>query len=142
MSDQLRLVHHNPEGLLRNPAFTQVVSVTRPATTVDVGGPNGVNAAGEIVAKDDLRAQTEQVFRNLQTALHAAGASLEQVIKWTINLVDSQPLEQAFEAFQRVWGRRANPPLITLARVSGLAEPDALGELDAVAVVPAPSSGS
>ena len=51
-------------------------------------------------------------------------------------MVDGQPLQPAFEVFQRTWGRRPNPPLITLAMVSALANPDFLVELEAVAVIP------
>jgi enamine deaminase RidA (YjgF/YER057c/UK114 family) len=68
--------------------------------------------------------------------LAAAGASIEQVIKWNIYVVHGQPLQPGFEVFQRVWGRRPNPPAITMVYVAGLANPDFLVELDAVAVVP------
>lgn len=136
MTERATVEHLNPEGLPRNPAFTNVVAVTGPATTVYVGGQNAVTEAGEVVGKDDIGAQTEQIFRNLQTALAAAGAELEHVIKWTIYVVDGQPVEPGFEAFQRVWGRRPNPPVITVVMVAGLAHPDFLAELEAVAVVP------
>jgi enamine deaminase RidA (YjgF/YER057c/UK114 family) len=39
--------------------------------------------------------------------------------------------------FQRVWGDRPHPPLITAAVIKGLAHPDFLLEMDAIAVVPA-----
>jgi enamine deaminase RidA (YjgF/YER057c/UK114 family) len=136
MTERPTVEHLNPEGLARNPAFTNVVAVTGAATTVYVGGQNAVTATGEVVGKGDLGAQTEQIFHNLQAALAAAGAELEHVIKWSIYVVDGQPLGPAFEVFQRVWGRRPNPPLITLVRVAGLAQPDFLAELEAVAVVP------
>jgi len=42
----------------------------------------------------------------------------------------------AFEVFQRVWGARPDPPLITVVFVSGLAQPDYLAEIEAIAVVP------
>ena len=51
-------------------------------------------------------------------------------------MVAGQPLQPAFEVFQRVWGSRPDPLLITLAVVSGLAQPDFLLELEAVAVIP------
>jgi enamine deaminase RidA (YjgF/YER057c/UK114 family) len=51
-------------------------------------------------------------------------------------VVEGQPLEEAFAVFQRVWGQRPNPPLITVAVVSGLANPDFLAEMDGIAVVP------
>jgi enamine deaminase RidA (YjgF/YER057c/UK114 family) len=40
------------------------------------------------------------------------------------------------DIFQRRWGRRPNPPVITVAMVSALAHPDFLAELEAVSVVP------
>jgi enamine deaminase RidA (YjgF/YER057c/UK114 family) len=40
-------------------------------------------------------------------------------------------------AFQRVWGTPVDPPIITAAVVKGLAHPDFLIEMDAIAVVPA-----
>ena len=94
-------------------------------------------ASSRSSGKSDVAAQTAQTFRNLEVALAAAGATLENVIRRNVYVVEDQPLEPAFEVFQRVWGRRPHPPLITLAVVSALANPDFLVELDAVAVVPA-----
>jgi enamine deaminase RidA (YjgF/YER057c/UK114 family) len=137
MSQPATVQHLNPQELPQNPAFTNVVAVTGPAKTVYVGGQNAVTATGKIVGKDDIGAQTAQVLQNLEIALAAAGAGLEHVIKWNLYVVEGQPLEPGFEAFQRVWGRRPNPPVITMAFVSALAQPDFLVELDAVAVIPA-----
>jgi enamine deaminase RidA (YjgF/YER057c/UK114 family) len=72
----------------------------------------------------------------VSAALAAAGAGLEHVIKWDIHVVDGQPLEPGFEVFKRVWGDRGEPPVITGVFVAGLAHPDFLVEIDAVAVVP------
>lgn len=131
-----RVQHLNPAGLHQNPAYTQAVVVSGPVRTVYVGGQDAVNESGAVVGKGDIRAQAEQIFRNLEIALAAGGARLEHVIKWTIYAVEGQPPQPAFEVFQRVWGGRGNPPLITLAFVSGLAHPDYLMEMEAVAVVP------
>ena len=78
----------NPEGLNRNPAFTNVVVVSGPVRTIYVGGQDAVTAEGEVVGRSDLAAQTEQVLVNLQTALAAAGAGPEHVIKWNLLVVD------------------------------------------------------
>jgi enamine deaminase RidA (YjgF/YER057c/UK114 family) len=128
--------HINPEGLANNPAFTNVVVVTGAVKTIYIGGQDAVAASGAIVGKGDIKAQTEQAFENLQTALAAAGAGLEHVVKWNIYIVQGQPLQPGFEVSQRVWGRRPNPPAITVLYVAGLANPDFLLEVDAVAVVP------
>ena len=137
-----RVEHLNPEGLIRNPAFTQVVVVSGPARTIYVGGQDAITGAGEIVGKGDIAAQTEQVLTNLLTALAAAGAGPEHVIKWTLLIVDDQSIEQGYTAFQHAWGTRPNPPVITAAFVAGLANPDFLVEMDAIAVVPLEGAGS
>jgi enamine deaminase RidA (YjgF/YER057c/UK114 family) len=127
----------NPEGLHTNPGYSQAAVVTGNVTTVYVGGQNAVDAAGTVVGQGDLRAQTEQVLRNVQLALSDGGAGLEHVIKWNVYIVEGQSLETGFEAFQRAWGERPNPPIVTVAFVAGLAHPDFLVEVEATAVVPA-----
>lgn len=126
----------NPAGLHANPAFTNVVVVTGAAKTVYVGGQDAVDATGTIIGKGDIRAQTEQVMRNLEIALAAGGATLEHVITWHVYIVQGQAIQPAFEVFQRVWGNRPHPPAITGAYVAGLANPDFLLEMEAIAVVP------
>lgn len=126
----------NPDTLSKNPAYTNVVVVTGPVKTVYIGGQDAVDASGTIVGKGDVGVQTEQVLRNIQAALEAAGAGLEHVIKWNVYIVQGQSLQAGFAAFQRIWGRRPNPPAITGMFVAGLAHPDFLVEIDAVAVVP------
>jgi enamine deaminase RidA (YjgF/YER057c/UK114 family) len=128
--------HLNPETLHHNPAFTQAVAVSGAVKTVYVGGQNAVDTSGKIVGQGDIAAQTEQAMQNIQAALAAGGAGLEHVIKWNVYLVQGQPLQPGFEVFQRVWNRRPNPPAITAAFVAGLANPDFLIEIDAIAVVP------
>lgn len=131
-----KIEYINPDGLHQNPAFTQVVTVTGPAKTVYIGGQNAVNANGEIVGKDDIATQTEQALKNVGVALQAAGAGWEHVIKWTIYAVQGQSVQAGFQAFQKVWGNRPNPPAISVAIVAGLANPDFLVEIEAIAVVP------
>ncbi len=52
--------HLNPDGLHKNPAYSQAVVVNGNVKTVYVGGQNAVDAAGAVVGKGDIGAQTEQ----------------------------------------------------------------------------------
>ena len=126
----------NPDTLNKNPAFTNVVVVSGPVKTIYVGGQDAVDASGTIVGKGDLKVQTEQILKNIQAALSAGGAGLEHIVKWNLYLVQGQSLQEGFEAFQRFWGKRSNPPAISFMFVAGLAHPDFLLEMDAIAVVP------
>src|SRR5690606_9256384 len=108
MSGQVQYI--NPEGLSKNPAFSQVVTTAGNGKTVYAGGQNAVNAQGEIVGKGDLAAQTEQVMKNLQTALTACGATWDNLVKLTIHVVQGQDLYRGFQASQKYLGGLGNPP--------------------------------
>lgn len=126
----------NPDTLIKNPAFTNVVIVSGHVKTVYVGGQDAVDATGAIVGKGDLKAQTEQILQNVQAALAAGGAQLEHVVKWNVYVLQGQSLNEGLEVFQRIWGNRPHPPAISVMYVAGLAHPDFLAEMDAIAVVP------
>jgi enamine deaminase RidA (YjgF/YER057c/UK114 family) len=128
--------HFNPAGLHKNPAYTQAIVVSGNATTIYVGGQNAVDASGNIVGKGDLRVQTEKTLQNIETALAAGGAELQHVVKWNVYILLGQSAQAGFEAFQKVWGQRPNPPVISAIFVPALAHPDFLVEIDAIAVVP------
>ena len=128
--------HLNPDGLHRNPAFSQVVVTSGQTRTVYVGGQNAVDAAGGIVGKGDIRAQAEQVAKNLRIALASADVRVEHVVKWTVYVLHGEPLGPAIGSFQHVFGQLLDPPTISVVFVAGLAHPDFLLEVEAVAVTP------
>ena len=132
----MSVVYINPDGLNKNPAFSNVIVVSGNAKTVYVGGQDAVDASGQIVGKGDLKAQVEQVLKNLEIALAAGGAKLEHVIKWNLYVVQGQSLREGYSAFQALAVKQPSPPAISMAFVAGLANPDFLVEMDAIAVVP------
>ena len=131
-----KVQHLNPEGIPKNPAFSQAVSVSGVHRVIYIGGQNAVDASGAIVGKSDLATQTRQVFRNLELVLSAAGARLEHIVKWNIMVVAGQPIPSAYQVFQEEWDRELNPPAVSVGIVAGLANPDFLIEIDAIAAVP------
>jgi enamine deaminase RidA (YjgF/YER057c/UK114 family) len=126
----------NPEGLHKNPAFSHLVATRGRTRTIYVGGQNAVDSSGTIVGKGDIGAQAAQVARNLQVALASADARVEHVVKWTVYVVQGQPVGPAMGAFQQVLGALPNPPTISVLFVTALAHPGFLLEVEAVAVVP------
>lgn len=134
MSNKIQYI--NPKELSKNPAFSQVVTTQGSGKTIYVGGQDAVNAQGEIVGKGDIAEQTEQVMKNLQTALSACGATFESLVKLTIHIVQGQDLYRGFQASQKFLGNLKNPPAITVFFVAALAHPDFLVEIDAIAFIP------
>ena len=130
-----RVEHLNPAGMPSNPAFSQAVVVRGAGTTIYVGGQNGVAADGSVVGEGDLAAQTEQVFRNLEMVLAAAGATLHDIVQWTIYTLQGLDPRPAIEVFQWAWGTSAPPPAISVVAVASFIRPQILVEIAAVAVV-------
>lgn len=126
----------NPDSMHKNPAFTQVATVSNPKTWIFVGGQNGVDKSGKVVGKD-IASQSAQAYRNLITALEAAGASLNDVFKLTIYMVQGQDLRAGFAAVQEIQKEQGEvaPPTVSMMMVAGLANPDYLIEIEAVAAV-------
>jgi enamine deaminase RidA (YjgF/YER057c/UK114 family) len=101
---------------------------------VYIGGQNSVAADGALVGGEDVAAQTVRALQNAKTALAAGGATIEDVVQWTVLLVDGVDVAEAYMA---IAGELAaeEPGLVTAALVAGLAVPGALVEIGAVAAV-------
>ena len=123
-----------PEGLAKPRGYSHVVSAR--GTSVFIAGQVAFDADGQVVGVGDLRAQTEQVFKNLQRALAAAGARVEDLVKMTVFVVDFKPADRAViaEVRSRFYGS-AEPAASTLVGVQALVVPELLIEVEAIAVI-------
>ena len=69
--------HTNPDGLLKNPAFSQKVVTRGNGKTIYIGGQNSVNANRETIDKNNLQVQTEQVMKIFKRHSAPAGQRLK-----------------------------------------------------------------
>ncbi len=123
-----------PQGLVRSPAFSHVAVVPPGATTIYIGGQNAVDADGNLVGEGDAAAQSVRALENVRTALAAAGASLDDVVQWTVLFVEGVDVRAAYRAIAPDLASD-EPALVTGATVSALGFPGALVEIAAVAAV-------
>ncbi|MBT2494499.1 MULTISPECIES: RidA family protein [Microbacterium] len=124
----------SPAGLVVSPAFSHVAVVPPGATTIYVGGQNGVDSTGAIVSADAAE-QSLRAVENARIALESAGAGLDDVISWTVLIHQDADLRAAYGAVASRLAREGAPPLVTAALVAGLGVPGALIEVSAVAAV-------
>lgn len=129
----MKITHINPDGLHKNPAFSQAV-MAEGGKTIYIGGQNGILPDGTM-AGDTLASQTEQALRNMIEILRTVGASQENVVKQTIYVVKGQDIREGFAATQKAWGNF--PTAISFIFVEGLGVPGALVEIEAIAVLDA-----
>ena len=127
----------NPPTLSTPTGYTHVVEVTGPATTVYIAGQIAFDKDGKIVGAGDMKAQAEQVFKNLQAALTAAGAKFSDVVKMNTYVTDMEQAPAVREVRARYFG--TTTPASTLVQVVKLARPDLMIEVEVIAVVAAPA---
>ena len=88
---------------------------------------------GNTVGPGDMRAQFRQVGENIKAALTAAGAGLEDLVKTNTYVTDMDAFFQCVDIRGEYFG--PGFPCSTTVEVSRLADPDAMIEIEAVAVV-------
>lgn len=109
---------------------------------VMLGGQVGCDASGRIAAAGDIEAQFAQAIRNVGTALRAAGSSPSRALKLTYFVTDAAAyranLKAIGTAYRDVFGRHF--PAMSLFEVSRLYDPEAMVEIECVAVREAPTT--
>jgi 2-iminobutanoate/2-iminopropanoate deaminase len=126
---------NSPE--ISSPAGYSHVAVVSGGKMVFLSGQVGLNKQGEMVGKDDFGAQATQAFSNLKSALAAAGATPNDVIKLNYYVVGlNHDKLIAIRNVRDQFVNKEHPPTSTLAGVQALFREDALVEIEAVAVIP------
>lgn len=124
-----------PNTMPKSVGYSQLATVTG-GTLVFISGQVALDKSGNLAGKDDFRAQVQQVFENLKTAIESAGGTFDDVVKLNTYLVDLSPSNLA--AFREVRDKYVNvksPPASTAVQVQGLFRAEFLVEIEAVAVV-------
>jgi enamine deaminase RidA (YjgF/YER057c/UK114 family) len=121
-----------PDGLPPVNGYSQAVAFSGPM--VVLSGQIPADEHGNLVGEDDPLAQARQVFRNLTTALAAAGATIEQVVKLTVYLTDIADLD-AFRQARNEHISPDTPPAVSLVQVDRLVNPRFRIEIDALAAI-------
>ncbi|HEY6212468.1 MAG TPA: RidA family protein [Vicinamibacterales bacterium] len=124
----------NPPTLSRPTGYTHVVEVAGPVKTVYISGQIALDRAGNLVGQGDMKAQAEQVFKNLEAALAAAGAKFSDVVKMNTYTTDISQIQAIRDARGKYFGDVV--PASTLVQVVHLARPELMLEIEVIAAVP------
>ena len=125
----------NPPALSTPTGYTHIVEVTGPNRTIYISGQIAFDKDGKVVGAGDMKAQAEQVFKNLETALTAAGATFSDVVKMNSYITDMSNVQAVRDVRARYF--KDATPASTFVEVKGLVRPDLLLEIEVVAVVAA-----
>lgn len=84
------------------------------------------------IIEGGIKAQTEQVFKNLKAILETGGSSLDKVIKTTVFLADINDFAAMNEVYATFF--TGAPPARSTVEVAKLPRPDALVEIEVIAL--------
>jgi 2-iminobutanoate/2-iminopropanoate deaminase len=129
-----KLSRINPDGIHKPFAgYSHVVTAEGAQKLVFCAGQVPADADGKVLAPDDFEAQVKLVMQNLTRALAAGGAKLSDVTKITIYICNPHDVPKARGILETYFG--PHPPGSTLCVLRGLANPNFLLEIEAIAAV-------
>lgn len=134
MTKEIQRINPAELGNPSHHGYTNIVLVPADKTLIYIAGQGGIDKHGKL---GDFEAQLKQAFANLRTALAAAGATPEQVVKITVLSVDHDARKQKLISAERnmMWSDDLIKPASTLIPVPQLAGDEMLFEIDAIAAI-------
>jgi len=126
----------NPKEMSTPRFYTHAVTAEGAGKLVYVSGQVSWDASGNVVGKGDMRAQSEQVFKNVAAALKAAGAGWGEVIKMNGYMVGMNAERVgAYREVRQRFLKEGALPASTLVGVEALVHPDLLLEVEVIAAI-------
>ena len=126
----------SPKTMPPPAGYSHVAEVTK-GKLILIAGQVAHDTNGNLVGENDFKAQVEQVFKNVEAALKAAGSSFHNLVKinnYCVASVDPAQIA-AFREVRDRYVNKAAPPVSTFSFVSRLVRPGWLFEMDAMAVI-------
>lgn len=127
----------NPDAMVKPTAGYSQVAELNDGRIVYIAGQVALDRSGNLVGKDNFRAQVQQVFENLKAAVEAAGGDFNNVVKLNYYCAESVDPSQrtVVREIRDKYVNTASPPTSTFVVVKGLVRQEWLIEVEAVAVM-------
>ncbi|MDI3308363.1 MAG: RidA family protein [Acetobacteraceae bacterium] len=114
--------------------FAQATVVEAKGRLVFISGMLAKGPDGKMVGPGDIEAQTRQVCENLKAAMEAAGGTLDDICRVDVYIRNMEHFPQIHKVRREYF--TGTPPASTMVEVTKFTAPDALIEINAIAVLP------
>ena len=126
----------NPPSLATPNGYSHVAEIDLGTCRMLIlSGQVALDKEGNLVGKDDLAKQTDQVFQNIQHIVTNSGGTMKEVGKLSYFIRDVSQIKKVREIRDKYINIQI-PPASTLVEVSKLFREDILIEIEATAIIP------
>ena len=137
--DKYSRITNNPPTLSQPLGLYSQVCTVNSSNLIFLAGQVAVDEHGDLVGNNDISAQVTQIYKNIGDALDSANAKFENIVQFTTYIVGSDNipafLEKRNSIVNNIYPLGDFPPS-TLLVVAGLADPEYLAEVTAIAALP------
>lgn len=113
--------------------YSQAIEVSKPERLIFVSGFTSRDKEGNVVGKDDIKVQTDNVLTNMKHILEEAGATMNDVVKMTLYIKDMNMFDEIHEVRAKYFDKPY--PACAMLEVSRMVSPEHLIEIEAIAAV-------
>ena len=132
-------MHHweeiNVDGIFSYSDNLKIAHAIKAGNTVYISGQVALDPDGNVVGGDDVEAQGDYIWGNIEKVLAAAGASMDDVVKGFQFVVGQDNFAGMSRARRKVLGDKPYRAMTAIV-VSGLVKPELLLEVDVIAEIP------
>ena len=113
--------------------FSQATMVEASGRLVFISGMLAKGADGKLIGVGDIAAQTKQVCENLKAAVEQAGGTLDDICRVDVYVRNMEHFDEIHKVRRQYFS--SPPPASTMVEITKMTTPDALIEINAIAVL-------
>ncbi len=126
----------NPSSLSTPRGYSHVAEINLGnCTMLIISGQVALDEKGNLVGKDDMAKQAEQVFKNIKNCVTNSGGTMDNIVKLSYFTLDVSQIQKVRDVRDK-FINTTKPPASTLVQVSKLFREDILIEIEATAIIP------
>ena len=128
-----KIERYTAPGVFDPPSYSQAVKATEVKAILYIAGQVAYDKDGGPACRGDFKGQAREAFKAIKALVEAQGGTLDNIVKINTYVTDVRYRADLVPVREEFFGKKG--PASTLVQVAGLAHPDWMVEIEAIAVV-------